>query len=223
MSTIRSDKWFFRITLPHSIIKEKLSQLLEWVDLTSCLVATHVGDKTEKEHAHFVIAMSSTLQKQSLDIRIKKIYAVSRADYSSKPWDGDVHACSYLFHDTTAQILSSKGHTAEDIERYKSLNDDVQKVIAVNKSRASTRIPQRVADAITASAGQWTRKQIARHIIDLIRQGEVYEPGDYQLKRYIEEIYMKQLTKDQYEHYAEARAYTLVSAYEDQEIIIPYV
>lgn len=58
----RSDKWFVRITLPHLILKEKVAQLL-WVDVVKLLVVTHVGDKTEKEHCHFVVEMSSNLQK----------------------------------------------------------------------------------------------------------------------------------------------------------------
>lgn len=202
----RSDKWFVRITLPHLILKEKVAQLL-WVDVVKLLVVTHVGDKTEKEHCHFVVEMSSNLQKQSLLHRVKKIYGVTgNEQLSAKPWDGNTDACSYLFHDPVAEIIHNKGYTDEDITAYRLRNESVQKIVAENKKRASGRCVDRALKAI--ADGELTRDsvKIAMYLFKLIRDGEMYEPGDFLIKRYVEEIMSKSVSGVEWEKYAVSRA-----------------
>lgn len=202
----RSDKWFVRITLPHLILKEKVAQLL-WVDVVKLLVVTHVGDKTEKEHCHFVVEMSSNLQKQSLLHRVKKIYGVTgNEQLSAKPWDGNTDACSYLFHDPVAEIIHNKGYTDEDITAYRIRNESVQKIVAENKKRASGRCVDRALKAI--ADGELTRDsvKIAMYLFKLIRDGEMYEPGDFLIKRYVEEIMSKSVSGVEWEKYAVSRA-----------------
>lgn len=207
----RSYKWFVRVTLPHLVINEKMSKILNWVDLQSILAVLHIGDKTEKEHVHMVITLTSELQKQSLDTRLKQIYGVKGSDYSSKPWDGDESACSYLFHDKTATISANKGYSDDDIERFKKQNESVQKVVELNKSRAPGRCVDRVMQEIRDSGEEWTKHQIAIRLLKKIRDGEMYEPGDFVLRRHIEEIYMRQLSDAAYEGYASSRAEFLIS------------
>lgn len=202
----RSDKWFVRITLPHLILKEKVAQLL-WVDVVKLLVVTHVGDKTEKEHCHFVVEMSSNLQKQSLLHRVKKIYGVTgNEQLSAKPWDGNTDACSYLFHDPVAEIIHNKGYTDEDVAAYRLRNESVQKIVAENKKRASGRCVDRALKAI--ADGELTRDsvKIAMYLFKLIRDGEMYEPGDFLIKRYVEEIMSKSVSGVEWEKYAVSRA-----------------
>jgi len=180
------------------------------MDHTRQLVVSHLGTKTEKQHVHCLIELSQPLQKQSVDKRYKKLFGVSGADYSSKQWDGDMGAGagSYLFHDPLATIMVQKGFTDDEVKEFQRLNADIQKVVEVNKQRASGRCVERVLNKIGDE--HWSREQIATQLINDIHEGVMYEPGDYVLKRYIEEIYMKQLKGKQYDHYVRIRVESLI-------------
>lgn len=202
----RSTKWFVRITLPHLILREKITQLL-WVDVVRILALTHVGEKTEKEHMHFVVELSSSLQKQSVLARVKALYGVSgNEQLSAKSWDGNSDACSYLFHDPDAQVILNKGFTDPELDQFRARNADVRKIVEENKKRASGRCVERVLAAI--AAGEVTRepKAIVIQILKYIRNGEMYEPGDFMIKRYVEEILSKSVDGEAWSRYAADRA-----------------
>lgn len=238
---VTSKHWFIRITKPHlelmsSLYRSKvelvdgklqLAQTMDdltwWMaDHSRILVVSHVGEKTEKEHVHCLVELSEPKQKQTVDKRYKRECGVSGPDYSSKVWDGDMGsgAGSYLFHDPTARILVNVGFTDEQIENFRRLNQEVQKVIEVNKQRASGRCVDRLLNAIVDSGRNWTRVEIARRLITDIKEGVMYEPGDYVLRRYIEEIYSKQLQGNDWEKYANMRIAMLVRQ-DDNEIYFP--
>lgn len=208
---IVSDKWFIRITLPWEAVDLLIkNNPMLFVDHTRQLVVSHLGTKTEKQHVHCLVELSGPLQKQSVDKRYKKLFGVSGADYSSKQWDGDMGAGagSYLFHDSLATVMVQKGFTDDEVKEFQRLNADIQKVVEVNKQRASGRCVERILTKIGNE--HWSRQQIATQLINDIHDGVMYEPGDYVLKRYIEEIYMKQLKGTQYDHYVRIRVESLV-------------
>jgi len=201
-STTRSNKWFARITVPHEFAKSKINDVLSWIDLTSLLVATHVGERNEGEHIHLVVMLTSNLQKQSFDVRLKNLYGVKgNAFYSSKPWDGNDSACSYLFHDPNAQIIANKGYTESDLDRFRKLNADVQKVIAINKDRASNRHADKLVEWAGETGVGLSRYAIYKEIMRRVREGEMYYPGEYNLKKLVEEVYVRILTDDEFSSY----------------------
>lgn len=208
-SVYKSTLWFVRVDGAHDWLREKIKCVLAWVDLVRILGVLHEGEKKDNLHCHFVVEMSSELQKQSFDMRIKKIFDVKGSAYSSKPWDGGESACAYMFHesDDGFRILCNKGFTEDAIERFKELNRATQKVIEVNKQKASGRVVDRVLAEVTPD---WTKRDIAMRILKMIREGDVYEPGDFMLKRYIEEIYSKSRTNEQFAEYADDRIYRLL-------------
>lgn len=202
----KSNKWFVRITIPHQLIKEKVEALL-WVDTVRILMVSHVGEKTEKEHAHFCIEMSSHLQKQSLLARLKTLYGVrGNEQVSAKSWDGNSDACSYLFHDSNAEIILNKGFTESELTQFRARNADVQKIVEENKKRASFRCVDRILQRI--KDGEVTRDYvpITMAVLKLIRDGEIYEPGDFMIKRYVEEVMSKSAEGVDWQNYAAARA-----------------
>lgn len=202
----KSNRWFVRITLPHLIVKEKMAQLL-WVDVVRILVVSHVGEKSEKEHVHMCIEMSSMLQKQSVLARLKTLYGVrGNEQVSAKSWDGNSDACSYLFHDPVAEVILNKGFSESELQQFRSRNAEVQKIVDENKKRASFRCVDRVLERIRA--GEITRdyRPITMAVLKLIRDGEIYEPGDFMIKRYVEEIMSKSAEGVDWENYASARA-----------------
>jgi len=220
---IVSKLWFIRVTIRWLEFKTRYEgETLSFLDHVRLIAVSHLGQKTEKEHVHLLVELSNPLQKQTVDKRYKRVFAVSGADYSSKLWDGDMGAGagSYLFHDPLAEIVINKGFTDEQIETFRKLNADIQKVVEVNKQRASGRCVERILKQISESDREWTRNEIARQLLTDIKNGVMYEPGDYVLRRYIEEIYSKQLKGTKWEEYVSLRVSNLVRS-EDVEICFP--
>jgi len=224
-SVARSTRWFVRVTLPHKVVDtmwRDALQTVKLIDMTRCLMVGHFGEKSKKEHVHFIIELSKELQKQSFDVRIKSIFGVSGTDYSSKPWDGHMEhgAGSYLYHDTNAYEIYNKGFTADQITTFRRCNQQIREVVEENKSRASGRCVDRTLAKIKDSNRNWTRQEIAKELLQDIRDDKMYECGDFVLRKYIEEIYMKQLSKDSWEEYAQLRVSCLVRL-DDVEVYFP--
>lgn len=201
-----SSSWFVRIDGPHEFLKDKVKVVSGWIDTKRVLGCLHEGDKKDNPHVHFVIELTRELQKQSFDVRLKKLFGVSGTSYSSKIWDGGDGACGYMFHESDDSVCINKGFSDEDIERFRELNKATQKVIAVNKEKASGRVVNRV---LAEANSEWSKADIARKLITMIREGDMYEPGDFMLKRYIEEIYCKSRSQEQFAGYLEDRIYRL--------------
>lgn len=198
-SVVRSKLWYIRITAPWEHIENKVKELKGWVDYTGSFIGYHTGDKTKKQHAHIALSLSSELQKQSIDTRMKKLFGVERSDYSSKPWDGEHDALAYMYHDTEAKIDNGLSLTDEQIESLKARNNDIQKIVSKAKEHASNRVVDYVLNLIRES-GQpdWSPEEIGFQIQKAIYQGLFYDPGDFVLERYINEILCKQCqTEDQ--------------------------
>jgi len=166
----------------------------EWIDFDGALIGLHHGDKGGAPHGHICLKLKSQYQKQTVDARFKKLYDVAGAQYSSKVWDGDDKCMSYLFHDTKGKIINYMGLSEDVFDKLKTLNDDIQKVVAVNKGRASHKVVEYV---LSKSVDQsWTRRQIGECILRAVAHGEFYDPGDFALERYINEIELKQNVSD---------------------------
>jgi len=208
-SCVQSSKWFVRVDGPYEFLLNKFVEVTGWMDMSSVLALYHVGEKKENPHCHFVIELTSVLQKQSFDKRIKKVFDVQKStSYSSKVWDGADAACSYMFHESDVKILCNKGHSQEDIDKYKVQNEKVQAVVEVNKERAPGRKVERVVERLCNDNP--TRHEIGKIFLEMIRDGEMYEPGNFQLARMIEEVYLKTRTADQWNGYVEDRLHTIL-------------
>lgn len=188
----KSYKWFVRITAPWEHVRSKMETIKGWIDYDGMLVGFHHGDKRGAPHAHICLNLKSELQKQSLDTRFKKLYDVSGSQYSSKAWDGDKKAMSYLYHDSKGVVENHMGLTDHELEELQGLNHEIQKVVQVNKGRASHKVVEYVLQHATLG---WTRYDIGECILRAVAQGEFYDPGDFALERYINEIELK-LAKD---------------------------
>lgn len=194
-SIVTSDKWFVRIDGPLEFLREKL--LLLSVETQLLLAVYHTGKKGEHPHTHFVCSHLKEVQKQSWDIKIKKLFSVSGHQYSSKVWDGrliDEGAGTYLFHeDTESPILCKKNVTDDEINAVKKLAKIVNTVVAANKDKAETKIPSKVYQAwISQEKPSWNEGDIVRYICKMAASGECYLPkSDWQWKAYVEETKLK--------------------------------
>jgi len=192
-----SDKWFIRITAPHEYLKSKILELHEWIDLSYYAVGFHTGKKTQKEHIHIVLALSNSLQQQSINTRCKKIFNVKGADYSSKLWDGNYKALSYLYHEKGAQVDFHKFPISQtEIDEVIKVSEVYNEIVLDKKQKASTRIPDRILEEIESEliGKDWTPRQIASRIYLGVRKGEWYSPGPM-MNRYVEEILLRQTQK----------------------------
>lgn len=202
-STVRSDAWFVRITLPHELLKQKAHAMRGWLDLLQILFIGHTSQK-EKEHGHMVLKLRGALQKQSLDVRLKALFNVKGADYSSKPWDGADAACGYMFHDEKYVVFANVGFNDEDIKRFQDLNEKTQAVIAVNKEKGGNKNVEAVLEIFKDC--EPTRTEIAKEFLRRVREGMMYDPGDWKLRSMTEEILMKLCTtEDEFDKYCFGR------------------
>lgn len=194
-SIARSNQWFIRITAPWEHIRSKLETIQGWIDFSGMMVGLHHGDKQGAPHGHIAIRLKSELQKQSIDSRCKKLFDVERQQYSSKLWDGNIKALSYLYHDPKGEVINHMNLSDEEIKVIKTLNEDIQKVVQANKGRASHKVVDYVLEKAKSSDMVMTRWEIGECILKAVAEGQFYDPGDFVLERYINEIELK-LNKD---------------------------
>lgn len=195
-SVVRSKMWYIRITAPWEFLKQKISTVREWIDYDGDFSGYHIGESTEKPHMHIALRLTSELQKQSMDKRLKELFQVKGSDYSSKPWDGNEDALSYMFHDKHEEYENHIGFTDDDIERLKARNRQVQKIVAEAKEKASNKVVDYVLNKIKDSGNYWSIRDIALEIWKGVHSGQFYHPG-HLYKRYVEEIYCKQSTDEE--------------------------
>lgn len=151
-----------------------------------------------------LLRLTSELQKQSLDVRIKSIFSVKGADYSSKPWDGADAAGGYMFHDVSYVRIANKGFDAETIQRYEDLNKKTQEVIAVNKEKGGNKNVEAVLELFKGEKPN--RTEIAKAFLRRVRDGMMYDPGDWKLKSMTEEVTMKLCqNEEEFEQYCFGR------------------
>lgn len=193
-SVQRSSKWFIRVTAPWEHIQSKIADIRGQIDYQGLMIGYHHGDKKGAPHAHLCLSLKVELQKQSVDVRYKKLFDVKGAQYSSKPWDGDVKAMSYLYHDANGRVDNFMGLDEKEIEGLRSLNIEIQKVVKTNKERASNRVVDYILKMVEdekATYEEWPRERIGKEILLAVAHGQFYDPGDFQLEKYINEIELK--------------------------------
>jgi len=172
----------------------------------------HTGQTKENPHCHIVLELTSELQKQTIDTRLKKLFIIEKkSQYSSKVWDGADSAISYMFHEPNHIVIVNKGFTEEHLAKCKQLNESVQAVIQVNKDRAPGRAVNKVIEYFNGERP--TRKDIICKFLEMIREGEMYEPGNFQLEKYMEEVYLKTRTADEWDDYVDERAAKILSRF----------
>lgn len=191
-STKESHLWFLRITAPHSHNEAKLKLLKESVDVKRMAIGFHVGNKTKKEHIHIALELYKPVQQQSVNKRIKKLFEVKGADYSSKTWDGSHKVLSYLYHDESGKVEYFKMElTPDEMSEIQRTREVYKEIVQTAKAKAATRIPERILDEIKETGEVWTMRQIIRRILEGVNKNEWYPPG-IQMERIVQEIRIKQ-------------------------------
>lgn len=202
-SRVKSTKWFVRVDGSEEFLRQKCRELSTCLDVTAMLSAYHTGKTKENPHCHFVIEITSEVQKQSFAVRIKSLFGiVKKTQYALDVWDGHrtMGACSYLWHEEDAKMLVNMGFTDEELVSQHEANQAVQAVVAVNAERASNKLVNR---ALTEFAGSTdhTRIDILKYMVKLIKAGEIYHPGEFRLRQYVEEVDIRLMADDDIDTY----------------------
>lgn len=201
----RSKFWFVRSDGPEEFLRQKCGELATGIDVKAVLAVYHLGDSKENPHMHACVELSSEPQKQSFDVRIKKLFAIEkRSQYSTKVWDGirDAGAGSYMFHEAEAKVLCNKGWSEADLDAAKVHCAAVQKVVAMNRERASGKL---VDKALSHFANRDpTRYEILTFMLKECRDGNAYFPGSFRLKSFVEEVQLKLTDAETFDAYASA-------------------
>lgn len=200
--SVRSKFWFVRVDGPESFLRQKCEDLSRCLDTMAMLSGFHKGHTKENPHCHFVIEISAEIQKQSFDIRIKKLFEIetsrkNASSWSSEPWDGErgAGACSYLYHEKDVVILVNKGFTQVEMDVAKAACEAVQKVVAVNKEKASMKLVDRALEEFSGKV--YCRTDILAFMVHACRKGDHYWPGSYMIKKYVEEVEIKLLESEE--------------------------
>lgn len=213
MKSDKSTKWFIRITAPWEHLEAKYKLMREWVDHTCSAIGYHIGSKTGKPHCHIVLEMRTELQKQSLDVRTKKLFGVKGADYTSKIWDGNKKAMSYLYHDKAGKVEINMDLSEEDRNEIQRLVVVYDNIVSTAKAKASYKCVDVVLEAIKESGRCWTTREIARYIFSGVREGKWHPPGSM-MARYVDEIRIKQGSDEDAAAAIDAMTSAFLSSYE---------
>lgn len=209
----RSAFWFCRVDGEKSALEVAAKQLSQAIDVVIMLAAYHVGDEKENPHCHFVIQLTTSPQKQSFAARVKQLFKVEkRSQYALSIWDGDKEkgATSYLYHENDNCILVNKGFTEQEMLLARKANEAVQKVVAINKEKAQNKLVDKAYAHFSKDlpGGRYSgyRVQILEFMLLAIHRGENYHPGNFILKKYVEEVELKLLPESEISDFAQSLA-----------------
>lgn len=189
--SVKSDKWFVRIDGNKEFITDKVKTLSQQIDIKCLLAAYHLGEKKDNPHCHICVETHSTVQKQSFALRIKSLFGIEKkTQYALQPWDGDhtKGAVSYLFHEDTAELIFNKGFSESELSDARLANEAVQRVVKMNKEKASGKLVEKAYEYCEKELKHFNAVDCLVFMLDEIKQGNHYHPGDFMLRRYLQEI-----------------------------------
>lgn len=183
-----SSMWFVRVDGEADVLRPKVTRFAEKIDCVSLLCVAHTGSKKENPHIHFLMVLNTTLQKQSFSVRVKKEFEVVDRGYAVDVWDGNrgEGAASYVFHETDADILCSKGWTNDEIKEAQRVGNVVAAAVKQSMDKASQKLVERALQHFKERPRP-SKYDIISYMVDEIHQGRSHDPG-FKWKQFVQEI-----------------------------------
>jgi len=170
----------------------KISALALCLDYKSAVAVRHTG--VSKENPHYHIVVQTEVLGQAFRVRMRKIFDQGKgnAHMSIKPWDGNIDAIAYLFHeDPTAQLILQHNVSDETVAQARARNKQVSELVAASKSKASWHLESIVLSEIQSLPVPyhgWTATSIAsKLILTALRNGK-YVPQPWHVRAMTERI-----------------------------------
>jgi len=176
----------------------RLSGLALNPDYQAIVAVKHRGKSGENEHYHMVV--KTQVKDQAFRVRMRKVFDKGKGNghMSIKPWDGNIDAVSYLFHeDENAELVVRHNVTDEAIEKARARNREVQAKVEQAKSRASWTIEQDLLEHYIKTKQSPDIHTIAKDIVLHALRKDKYVPNDFLLKAMASKIAFKLLDGDQ--------------------------
>jgi hypothetical protein len=210
-SKVVSDKWFVRVNGEESFLRQKCGELQQWATTVLIHAVFHMGSTREKPHVHIIHSLDKSLQNQSYSLKIKELFNTSGTGYSATEWDGKYEgAGSYLYHEAhddgdyaLAPVLCSKGITELHVNQMIEYSKVIKKLVEEKKKKASHTIVERCLEHFE-EGDKPTARTIWEYIFYLIRNGDVYNPGQHHLTKYAAEVLQKRGSDSAWNSYRDA-------------------
>lgn len=177
---------------------ERMKMLALSSDYQAIVAVRHRGSTGENEHYHMVI--KTQVKDQAFRVRLRKVFDKGKgnAHMSIKPWDGNIDALSYLFHeDDEAELVVQHNVTDETIDKARSRNREVKERVEQAKKRASWTIETELLEHYNKTGQKPELLDIAKDIVLHALRMDKYVPNDYLLKAMASKIQFKLLKGDQ--------------------------
>ena len=113
---------------------EKMLMLKSVTDYEAIVAIKHKGASGENPHYHMVVR--THVKDQAFRVRMRKVFDQGKGNghMSIKPWDGNIDAISYLFHENEDEPLVLQHNVSnETIEKAKARNREVKDKVATAK------------------------------------------------------------------------------------------
>jgi len=211
-----SDKWFVRVDGEKEFLRQKCLDMAKSSENATIHAVFHTGSKKENPHIHYILSRDKAIQKQAFDNSVKKLFGVAGTQYSTKPWDGEYKgAGSYLYHEedeeTPADVFVSKGITEIHVTTMREHAKEWRATVQEKKAKASVTLVQKAIAHFNVSDG--TRVSLERiwvFMMDKVRAGENYFPGENIMRKYAIEVLIAIGDKSYWDQYVQdsfARAF----------------
>lgn len=171
---------------------EKMRMLAQVSDYQAIVAVRHRGASGENEHYHMVV--KTQVKDQAFRVRMKKVFDKGKgnAHMSIKPWDGNIDAVSYLFHeDGDAKPIVQHNVTDETIVKARERNREVQTKMEEAKKRASWTIEEELLESYRQRKVKPDLHTIAKDIVLHALRMDKYVPNDFLLKAMASKIEFK--------------------------------
>ena len=113
---------------------EKMLMLKSVTDYEAIVAIKHKGASGENPHYHMVVR--THVKDQAFRVRMRKVFDQGKGNghMSIKPWDGNIDAISYLFHENEDEPLVLQHNVSnETIEKQR---------LAIARSKTRLRLPR---------------------------------------------------------------------------------
>lgn len=162
---------------------EKIRLLPLCADYVSIVGIKHKGSKGDNPHYHLVV--KTDVRDQAFRVRLRKVFDQGSGNrhMSIKPWDGNIDAISYLFHEEPeGELVIQHNVSDETITKARARNEEVQKKMADARQRASYLIEDDLYERYKANGKKPDRLEIATDMVLYALRSNKYVPNDFLLK-----------------------------------------
>lgn len=178
---------------------DKLAPLTLNQDYTAIVAMKHHG--STKENAHYHLVIRTQVAQQAFRVRMRKIFDQGKGNghMSIKPWDGNIDAIAYLFHeDEDANVLVQHNVDDDTITTARARNKAVTAMVVANKAKASWHLEdvvwEQIADRANDGHPSWRlmdEEIIAERMILIALRSGKYVPQAWHLKAMVTRLQFK--------------------------------